>query len=108
VIFFFSAQPDLSSGLGLVDLVGRKLIHFGQYALLTFLWWRALRTRMRPRAAVLAAFLISVAYAASDEYHQQFVEGRHGSPLDWAIDTAGAGLAAVGLARERRRRKARR
>ena len=102
-IFFLSAQPSLDSGLGLVDEVGRKLVHFGEYALLTFLWWRALRTVMPPRQAALAAFVMAVAYAASDEYHQSFVEGRTGSPADWAIDTAGAALAAVWLGATRRK-----
>jgi VanZ family protein len=102
-IFLFSAQPDLNSGLGAIDLVGRKIIHLCEYALLAFLWWRAFRGRLGSRRAALAAFLVTVAYAASDEYHQGFVEGRHGSPVDWLIDSAGAGLAALHLAgRERR------
>jgi VanZ family protein len=102
-IFFLSAQADLNSGLGAIDLVGRKIIHFCQYALLAFLWWRAFCSRLGSRRAALAAFLVTVAYAASDEYHQGFVEGRHGSPVDWLIDSAGAGLAALHLAgRERR------
>lgn len=104
LIFFFSAQPDLNSGLGTIDTIGRKLIHFVQYALLAYLWWRALRGGLGVRRAALAAFLITVAYAATDEYHQSFVEGRHGSPLDWAIDTAGAGVASLRLAREEARR----
>jgi hypothetical protein len=29
VIFFFSAQPSLDSGLGVIDLVARKIVHFG-------------------------------------------------------------------------------
>jgi VanZ family protein len=99
LIFFFSAQPDLNSGLGTIDTVGRKVIHFAQYALLAFLWWRALRGSLGARRAALAAFLVTVAYAATDEYHQSFVQGRHGSPLDWAIDTAGAGVASLRLAR---------
>jgi VanZ family protein len=102
-IFLFSAQPDLNSGLGAIDLVGRKIIHLCEYALLAFLWWRAFRGRLGSRRAALAAFLVTVVYAASDEYHQGFVEGRHGSPVDWLIDSAGAGLAALHLAgRERR------
>jgi VanZ family protein len=99
LIFFFSAQPDLNSGLGTFDTIGRKIIHFVQYALLAFLWWRALRGSVGARRAALAAFLVTVVYAASDEYHQSFVEGRNGSPLDWAIDTAGAGVASLRLAR---------
>ena len=30
VIFLLSAQPDLSTGLGLIDLVGRKVVHAGE------------------------------------------------------------------------------
>jgi hypothetical protein len=103
-IFFLSAQPNLNSGLGAIDTIGRKLAHFGEYALLAILWWRALRTRTTPRRAALGAFLIASLYAASDEYHQSFVEGRSGNPLDWAIDSSGA---AVGLLlRDRRRVRA--
>lgn len=99
LIFALSAQPNLDSGLGTVDLVGRKLVHAGEYALLAFLWWRALRTSVPSRRAVLLALGISVAYAMSDEYHQSFVEGRTGSPIDVAIDTAGAAAAALLLRR---------
>jgi VanZ family protein len=94
VIWFFSSQPDLSSGLGALDLIGRKLIHAAEYALLCFLLWRALRERCRVTAALGVAFALAVAYGAVDEYHQTFVAGRNGSPIDVAIDAAGAGLAA--------------
>lgn len=106
-IFVLSAQPHLNSGLGVIDLIGRKVIHFGQNALLCFLWWRVLVRRMSARAAALAALAIASAYAVTDEYHQTFVAGRHGSPIDWAIDTAGAALAAWLLARRRVRSEAR-
>ena len=103
IIFVFSAQPNLDSGLGAIDLVGRKLIHFAEYALLCFLWCRLLRMGLDPGRAALAAFLLASLYAASDELHQSFVEGRAGSPVDWAIDSAGAALAALWLrSRERR------
>jgi VanZ family protein len=102
LIFFFSAQPSLDSGLGLIDTVGRKLVHFGEYALLCLLWWRLLRTGLPDRRAALVAFLISALYAATDEFHQSFVDGRHGTPVDWAIDTAGAAAAALAVAARRR------
>src|SRR5918994_4059280 len=102
-IFFLSDQPSLDSGLGVIDLIGRKLIHFAEYALLTFLWWRAFATLTTPGRAALFAFLISSGYAATDEYHQTFVEGRHGSPIDWAIDAAGAAAAALKLRTARSR-----
>ena len=99
VIFALSAQPDLNSGLGAVDLIGRKIIHMSEYALLCFLWWRALRTVLPPGRAVVLAFAISVAYACTDELHQLSVRGRHGSPVDVGIDSVGAGLAALAIRR---------
>jgi len=83
VIFAFSAVPSLGTGLGTWDLVLRKLAHVSEYALLGLLLARATR---RPAVAVALA----AAYAVTDEIHQTFVQGRHGAPLDVAIDTAGA------------------
>jgi VanZ family protein len=102
VIFFFSAQPSLDSGLGWVDTAGRKLVHFAEYALLCYLWWRPLRTGMSARRAALIALAVASVYAATDELHQSSVEGRHGTPLDWAIDTAGAAAAAYALGARKR------
>lgn len=102
VIFALSAQPDLSSGLGTADLILRKIAHMAEYGLLVFLWWRALRTRTAGRVAVAAAFAIGLVYAASDELHQSFVEGRHGTPVDIVIDTVGMGLVAWLLLRRER------
>ena len=92
LIFFFSAQPDLNSGLGVWDTIGRKLIHAATYGALWFLWWRALGYG-HPGPAIA----ITLLYAASDEYHQTFTEGRHGTPVDVAIDAAGV-VIAVALA----------
>src|SRR3712207_2615787 len=85
VIFALSAQPDLSSGLGTADLILRKIAHMAEYGLLVFLWWRALRTLAAERVAIAAALTVSLAYSATDEWHQSFVEGRHGTPVDVAI-----------------------
>ena len=88
VIFVLSAQPDLNSGLGSWDTVLRKLAHMAEFGLLWWLWWRALGFG-HPGPAIA----IALGYAATDELHQTFVAGRHGSPLDWAIDAAGVGIA---------------
>lgn len=88
VVFALSAQPDLGTGFGVWDLIGRKLAHMATYGLLWWLWWRALGRR-RPAAAAV----IAIAYAVSDEYHQSLVEGRVGSPLDVAIDAVGVAFA---------------
>lgn len=106
VIFLLSAQPHLSSGLGAWDLIGRKFIHAGEYALLCFLWWRALRTKVSHRAALACAFALAVGYSATDELHQTFVNGRHGTPVDVLIDAVGAGLVVWRLDELRRRRRA--
>jgi VanZ family protein len=99
LIFFLSAQPDLSSGLGAWDVLLRKLAHASVYAALAFLWWRALRDVAPPQRALAAAWLIAVAYSATDEWHQTFVSGRHGSPADVLIDAGGAAAAALWVQR---------
>jgi VanZ family protein len=104
VIFFFSAQPSLDSGLGVIDLVARKVVHFGEYALLCFLWWRAFATITDPGRAAMAAFLVSSGYAVTDELHQTAVEGRTGTPVDWAVDSAGAAVVALWLRARRHTR----
>jgi VanZ family protein len=102
VIFFLSAQPDLNSGLGTVDLIGRKFVHAGLYAALFLLWWRALRTVTTAGSAIGYALAISIGYACTDEFHQHFVRDRHGSPIDVLIDTTGAAIAAFVVARRSR------
>jgi VanZ family protein len=102
VIFALSAQPDLNSGLGTWDTVLRKAAHMASYGLLWFLWWRALGY-----GAKLPAVAIAVAYAATDEFHQHFVEGRHGTPVDVLIDTIGITLAIAAVEYRARRRTAR-
>jgi VanZ family protein len=99
LIFLLSAQPDLSTGLGSGDLVLRKLAHACVFGALTLLWLRALGP-LTPRA-LLGAVVISLLFAVSDEYHQTFVTGRHGSPVDVGIDALGIGVAVL-LARSGR------
>jgi VanZ family protein len=101
VIFALSATPNLGTDLGLWDHVLRKLGHAVEYGILAVLVWRATR---RPAVALVAAS----AYAATDEFHQAFVDGRVGTVADWAIDTAGAalGLLLLSLVRRRRTRRA--
>jgi VanZ family protein len=104
LIFVFSAQPSLDPDRSWLELAGRKLAHFGTYALLWLLWWRLLRAALPGGRAALVALLVSSLYAAGDELHQSFVDGRHGSPVDWAIDTAGAAFALLCLRATARRR----
>jgi VanZ family protein len=82
LIFTLSSIPDLGTGLGTWDLVLRKAAHAAEFAVLGFLLLRAVRRE-------LPAIAVGIAYAASDELHQQFVPGRQGSVLDLAIDAVG-------------------
>jgi len=85
VIFGFSSVPHLSSGLGVWDTVLRKGAHITEYAILGALLYRALGREELTLAA-------GIAYAATDEFHQHFVRGRHASPVDVAIDAVGVAL----------------
>jgi VanZ family protein len=102
VIFALSAQPHLSTGLGTWDLILRKAAHMTEYGVLWWLWHRALRFR-HARVAVA----ITLAYAATDEFHQHFVSGRHGTPVDVAIDAVGVVIAIVVSRRVARERQLR-
>nr|NIO71765.1 hypothetical protein [Anaerolineae bacterium] len=93
LIFIVSAQPTLPYHPdALLDLILKKAAHMMEYGTLAFLLWRAL-SRGRgalSRSALVTAFVVSVLYAASDEYHQTFVPGRNGTPVDVGIDAVGA------------------
>ena len=88
LIFVLSGIPSLSSGLGLWDLVLRKIAHVTVYAVLGALLLRA-------SERVLLSLVAGVGYAATDELHQHFVPGRSGALLDIGFDALGvlAGLA---------------
>jgi VanZ family protein len=101
LIFALSATPDLSSGLGAWDTLLRKLAHITIFGVLWLTLARAARWR-RPLLTVAIAIL----YAVSDEVHQSFVAGRHGTPVDVAIDTLGIGLAVLAWIVASRRRNA--
>ena len=71
-----SDDPDRTC----LELLLRKALHFSEYALLAALWWRALRTRLEPRAALIAAFAITAGYAVTDEIHQTSSTGASARP----------------------------
>jgi VanZ family protein len=99
LIFALSATPDLSSGLGAWDVLLRKLAHITVFGVL----WLTLARAMQWRRPILATVL-AILYAISDEVHQSFVDGRHGTPVDVAIDALGIGLAVLAWILVTRRR----
>jgi len=78
-----------------------KLAHGLLFGILALLLFRALRYSFHAPARKLAAFafIITVLYGASDEFHQSFVEGRCMSVTDWLADTIGAACVLVISAR---------
>lgn len=98
VIFTFSAIPNLKSGLDSTwDLVLRKCAHVLEYMILGWLTSRSLAADGWPRSrSVMVAMLICLLYAASDEFHQSFVTGRHAAWFDWLVDSFGSTLG-IGL-----------
>ena len=119
-IFYFSSRPD---PLGFLPSSGHdidisKLAHIGEYAGLATLLYRALtggqkaaRDTEHPdrdsphtpgsdplpaRRAFALSFAIALAYAVSDELHQNLAPGRGGKLADVGYDAAGM-AAALGL-----------
>ena len=98
LIFYFSAQSS-SGDHPWWDVIFRKLGHVSGYALLTALWaWALSGVVRRP---LLLAVGISLAYACTDEFHQTFVSGRTGTPVDVGIDAIGMAIAAILIGRRR-------
>jgi VanZ family protein len=89
LIFAFSARPsDDLPDFGLWDTLVKKSGHVLGYGLLALSYWRALFFR---RERGWLAWLLTVLYALSDEFHQSFVAGRHASLLDvFLFDNLGA------------------
>jgi VanZ family protein len=98
LIFYFSAQPAAAHHAWW-EFIGRKLGHITGYALLTALWAWALQGIVR--RPILIAVCIALAYACTDEFHQTFVDGRYGTPIDVGVDAIGMAIAAI-LIRTRR------
>jgi VanZ family protein len=88
LIFFLSSQPQLPSPPDpWADLIFKKGAHFAVYAVLAVLFRRALP----PSRWIWAlSWVLTVLYAASDEWHQSFVPGRHPHITDVLIDLCGA------------------
>lgn len=75
----------------------RKGAHLAEYGILSALLFRAIRrdrTAWQPRWAT-NAIAVSMLVASLDELRQSFIPMRTGSPVDVAIDTAGAVIAQI-------------
>lgn len=115
VIFFFSAQnaeqSNQSSGwvidklfsiqyLSSVEQVAdsffmqfsvRKIAHFSEYLVLGILLFKAFEQgKLLNKNFVYKAFLVSVFYALTDEFHQAYIPGRSAQWQDVLLDCFGA------------------
>ena len=90
--FLHWLKPDISGRtVAEIHLCVRKAAHVTEYAILTGLFFRALRWSLGGfwgRAAV--ALVPALIFAPADEFHQSFMRSRTSSPVDVLIDYAGA------------------
>ena len=91
--------PDITNdSIARVQLVVRKIAHLVEYAILSMLICRALAKRLAkplPLRSLGQGVLLSIVYAAFDEWHQSWTVERFGSPIDVGIDSVGAILGAA-------------
>jgi len=98
-IFRWLVPGASAHALGVWYIIFRKTLHFIEYGLLAFLFYRAFRGGRGPRwwkKAGLLALVSASAYGFLDELLQSYVPSRFGSPFDWVVDTAGV-VTAIGL-----------
>ncbi|MEW6252304.1 MAG: VanZ family protein [Planctomycetota bacterium] len=98
--------PNLRLGGGIPE--SDKLAHTAAFGLLAFLFWRFAETLRRPAShrLVWQAWLCLAAYAAVDEWTQQFI-GRNVDLTDWLFNVLGSGAVLAVLEVLRLRRAAR-
>ena len=91
-IFYLSNQPGLGFGLApFWEFVLRKIAHMFEYGVLAFLFFRVFSLTDKNRNKNLFwAFVFSVLYALTDEYHQTFIYAREGTLRDVGFDIAGS------------------
>jgi VanZ family protein len=90
-IFIQSSYPSLQS-LPSFEF-SDKLMHFGAYAVLGVLFYRAYHTlpfENRLQWIMLLSMISASLYGVSDEIHQSFVSSRDGSYTDVMADVLGA------------------
>ncbi|MFD1031302.1 VanZ family protein [Metaplanococcus flavidus] len=85
------ALPQIETEIEGFHTLMRKNAHFIAYFILGILLLNALKSNSFPTSRdAIAAFLIAVFYAITDEFHQLFIVGRSGEFRDVMIDSAGA------------------
>jgi VanZ family protein len=107
LIFVLSSRQKLPQPHGISPDLQAIAGHFTVYAVLAFLIFLALGDRgWGDGKRAIIAFVITVLYGVSDEFHQSFVPNRVPDVFDVAVDAAGAlvGLLGGRVLTEARRR----
>ncbi len=107
VIFLLSSRADYPNLMPQRPDLQNILGHLVEYGVLTALLVRAFSRLANKNHASLWTLGVVMLYAASDEWHQTFVPGRKGDPLDWVVDVIAA-LLVLSLRRWWTRRQKRR
>jgi VanZ family protein len=72
-----------------------KVLHFTIYTVFAYLLSRQISQDTTRARAAAGAVLITLAFAAADEWHQRFIPGRSTELADWVADSAGAIVGAL-------------
>lgn len=89
VIFYFSSLKQIKvSDFLFWDFLTKKIAHVAEYVILYALLYRATNKNF------ILAYIVTVLFAATDEFHQTFIPGRSGTPLDLGFDSSGANISA--------------
>lgn len=94
------SEGELISRAESIQLIVRKLAHITEFFLLTLSFYLPLRIWLPYKGVtitgkqylyklILPAFSLSILCAAADEFHQSFVPGRCGTPIDVLVDSVG-------------------
>jgi VanZ family protein len=93
LIFIASSTPSANlPNYGFWDTLVKKGGHMSGYGFLALSYWYGFK--FDPKKG-WQTWLMALAYAASDEFHQSFTPGRHPSPVDVLLFDGGG--AAIGL-----------
>lgn len=93
-------EDEVLSNATSIHLLIRKLAHVSEYFLLTLLIYFPIHVLLPIQKntvfkKLLFSSLLTVIFAALDEFHQTFVDGRSGNPIDVMIDSIGIVIAVL-------------
>ncbi|MCK4463627.1 MAG: VanZ family protein [Candidatus Omnitrophica bacterium] len=100
-IFILSSIPGEAYEPIFINTVISNMLHIPLFGVLAFLWMRTFANKkVRLNKAFIYTMIITIVYAAFNEFHQSFVPGREMSLGDFAMDTLGC-IAAIYLYRRK-------